>query len=63
MPGRQNVTESPPIVVAFTDRMTRIATMESATGQTLRNMAVGFAGHLPTVRAALARTLAELDAR
>lgn len=50
-------------VVAFTDRMTRIATMESATGQTLRNMAVGFAGHLPPVRAALARTLAELDAR
>ena len=43
--------------------MTRIATMESATGQTLRKMAVGFAGHLPPVRAALARTLAELDAR
>ena len=50
-------------VVTFTDRMTRIATMESATGHTLRNMAVGFAGHLPPVRAALARTLAELDAR
>ena len=50
-------------VVAFTDRMTRIATMESATGQLLQNMAVGFAGHLPPVRAALARTLAELDAR
>lgn len=50
-------------VVAFTDRMTRIATMESVTGQTLRNMAVGFASRLPPVRAALARTLAELDAR
>jgi hypothetical protein len=29
----------------------------------LRNIAVEFAGHIPPVRAALARTLAELDAR
>lgn len=50
-------------VVAFTDRMTRVATMKSATAQTLRNIAVAFVGHLPPVRAALARTLAEIDAR
>ena len=50
-------------VVALTDRMTRVATVKSATGQTLRNIAVSFAGHLPPVRSALARTLAELDAR
>jgi 2-polyprenyl-6-methoxyphenol hydroxylase-like FAD-dependent oxidoreductase len=50
-------------VVTLTDRMTRVATMKSPTGQTLRNIAVAFAGHLPPVRAALARTLAEIDAR
>ena len=50
-------------VVAMTHRMTRVATMTSPTGQTLRNIAVAFAGHLPPVRSALARTLAELDAR
>src|SRR6516225_3897114 len=50
-------------VVKLTDRMTRVATMKSPTGQALRNIAVAFAGHLPPVRAAVARTLAELDAR
>ena len=50
-------------VVTLTDRMTRVATMKSPTGQTLRNMAVAFAGHLPAVRAAVAKTLSELDAR
>lgn len=40
-------------VVALTDRMTRMATMKSATGQTLRNLAVAFGGRLPPVRAAL----------
>ena len=50
-------------VVAMTDRMTRLATMKSATGQTLRNIAVAFAGHLPPVRSALAKNLAELGAR
>jgi 2-polyprenyl-6-methoxyphenol hydroxylase-like FAD-dependent oxidoreductase len=50
-------------VVALTDRMTRMATMKSRAGQTLRNIAVAFLGHLPPVRAALAKTLAELDAR
>jgi 2-polyprenyl-6-methoxyphenol hydroxylase-like FAD-dependent oxidoreductase len=50
-------------VVTLTDRMTRVATMKSPTGQVLRNMAVAFAGHLPPVRAAVAKTLAELEAR
>ncbi|MGC2077589.1 MAG: hypothetical protein WA728_16460, partial [Xanthobacteraceae bacterium] len=50
-------------VVTLTDRMTRVATMKSPTGQALRNTAVAFAGHLPPVRAAVAKTLAELDAR
>ena len=50
-------------VVTLTDRMTRIATPKSPTGQALRNMAVAFVGYLPPVRAALARTLAELDTR
>jgi 2-polyprenyl-6-methoxyphenol hydroxylase-like FAD-dependent oxidoreductase len=50
-------------VVKLTDRMTRVATMKSPTGQALRNMAVAFAGHLPPVRAAIAETLSELDAR
>jgi 2-polyprenyl-6-methoxyphenol hydroxylase-like FAD-dependent oxidoreductase len=50
-------------VVATTDRITRVATMKSAAGQTLRNLAIAFAGHLPPVRAALARKLAEIDAR
>jgi 2-polyprenyl-6-methoxyphenol hydroxylase-like FAD-dependent oxidoreductase len=47
-------------VVALTDRMTRVATMKSPTGKALRNVAVMFAGHLPPVRAAVARTLAEI---
>jgi 2-polyprenyl-6-methoxyphenol hydroxylase-like FAD-dependent oxidoreductase len=50
-------------VVTLTDRMTRVATMKSRTGQVLRNTAVAFAGHLPPLRAAVAKTLAELDAR
>ena len=50
-------------VVTLTDRMTRAATIKSPTGQALRSMAVAFAGHLPPVRAAVAKTLAELDAR
>jgi 2-polyprenyl-6-methoxyphenol hydroxylase-like FAD-dependent oxidoreductase len=50
-------------VVAMTDRMTRIATMKSPTGQALRNVAVAFAGHLPLFKSALANTLAELEHR
>lgn len=50
-------------LVRFTDRMTRMATMKSATGKSVRNAAVALAGRLPAVRASLARRLAELDAR
>src|SRR5262249_26772490 len=50
-------------VVALTDRMPRLATMKSRTGKRLRNTAVTFAGHLSPVRTALAKTLAELNAR
>jgi 2-polyprenyl-6-methoxyphenol hydroxylase-like FAD-dependent oxidoreductase len=50
-------------VVATTDRMTRMATLKSGLGRSLRNVAFAFAGHLPPVRAALANTLAELEAR
>jgi 2-polyprenyl-6-methoxyphenol hydroxylase-like FAD-dependent oxidoreductase len=50
-------------VVALTDRMTRMATMKSSPAQALRNAAIAFAGHLPPVRAALARSLAELNTR
>ena len=49
-------------VVRMTDRLTRMATMKSKAGQQLRNVAVALAGHMPPVRAALARKLAELDA-
>ena len=42
-------------VIALTDRMTRVATMKSPTGQVLRNMAVAFFGHLPWGCAAVAR--------
>jgi 2-polyprenyl-6-methoxyphenol hydroxylase-like FAD-dependent oxidoreductase len=50
-------------VVALTDRMTWMATMKSRAAQAVRNLAVASAGRLPPVRAALARTLAELDTR
>jgi 2-polyprenyl-6-methoxyphenol hydroxylase-like FAD-dependent oxidoreductase len=50
-------------VVAMTDRMTKMATMRSPIGQSLRNAAVALLGHIPPVRAAAARRLAELDAR
>jgi 2-polyprenyl-6-methoxyphenol hydroxylase-like FAD-dependent oxidoreductase len=50
-------------VVTLTDRMTRVATMKSPTAQALRNMAVAFAGHLRPIRAAIAETLSELNAR
>jgi 2-polyprenyl-6-methoxyphenol hydroxylase-like FAD-dependent oxidoreductase len=50
-------------VVTLTDRMTRVATLKSPSGQVLRNMAVAFAGRFPPVRAAMAKTLSELNAR
>jgi 2-polyprenyl-6-methoxyphenol hydroxylase-like FAD-dependent oxidoreductase len=48
-------------VVAFTDRMTRMAMLESPLARALRNMAIGAAGHLPFVTQAIARKIAELD--
>lgn len=48
-------------IVAFTDRMTRMATINSGTGQTLRNAAISIAGHLPLLQAKLATKIAELD--
>lgn len=50
-------------VVSLTDRMTRMATMKSPLGQSLRNAAVAFLGHVPPLRASIARNLAELDNR
>ena len=50
-------------VVSMTDRLTRMATLKSPVGQSLRNAAVALLGHVPPVRAAVARRLAELDAR
>jgi 2-polyprenyl-6-methoxyphenol hydroxylase-like FAD-dependent oxidoreductase len=48
-------------VVAFTDRMTRVATLGSPAVRSLRNAAMRTAGHLPFLTHALARKLAELD--
>jgi 2-polyprenyl-6-methoxyphenol hydroxylase-like FAD-dependent oxidoreductase len=48
-------------VVSFTDRITRVATVKSGAGRILRNTIISSAGRLPTVRARLARRLAELD--
>jgi 2-polyprenyl-6-methoxyphenol hydroxylase-like FAD-dependent oxidoreductase len=50
-------------VVSMTHRMTAMATMKSPLGQSLRNAAIAFAGHIPPIRGAIARNLAELDAR
>jgi 2-polyprenyl-6-methoxyphenol hydroxylase-like FAD-dependent oxidoreductase len=49
-------------VVALTDRMTRMATLRSPAGRALRNVAIGFAGHIPSIARALARNVAELSA-
>jgi 2-polyprenyl-6-methoxyphenol hydroxylase-like FAD-dependent oxidoreductase len=48
-------------VVAFTDRMTRMATLGSPAARTVRNTAISVAGHLPFLTHALARKIAELD--
>jgi len=48
-------------VVATTDRLTRLATMKSGVGRSLRNAVIGIAGRLPPIQGALARKLAELD--
>jgi 2-polyprenyl-6-methoxyphenol hydroxylase-like FAD-dependent oxidoreductase len=48
-------------VVTLTDRMTRIATLRSPVSRALRNAALLFAGHVPRLTSALARSIAELD--
>jgi 2-polyprenyl-6-methoxyphenol hydroxylase-like FAD-dependent oxidoreductase len=48
-------------VVAFTDRMTRVATLGSPAARSVRNAVIRTAGHLPFLTHALARKLAELD--
>ncbi len=50
-------------VVETTDRMTRLATVKAPWAQSLRNAAVSFAGHLPPVRDAIARSLSEIALR
>jgi len=48
-------------VVSMTDRMTRAATINSRTGQAIRNAVVQLVGHVPAARKALAMTLSELS--
>lgn len=48
-------------VVGMTDRLTRMATLKSVVGRTVRNTLISFFGKLPPLEAALARKLAELD--
>ncbi len=48
-------------VVAFTDRMTRIATARSGAARAVRNIALPLLGHLPGFRTKLATELAELN--
>ncbi|MGW6726314.1 FAD-dependent oxidoreductase [Nocardia sp. NPDC055029] len=50
-------------VVAFTDRMTRMATLQSAPARTLRNTAMRLLTGIPAVRGKLAYQLAELGNR
>ncbi|WP_194833852.1 FAD-dependent monooxygenase [Nocardia sp. XZ_19_369] len=50
-------------VVAFTDRMTRMATLRPRPARTLRNLALSTLTRIPTVRTALAHRLAELPHR
>lgn len=50
-------------VVAMTDQMTRMATLQSHTAQTLRNVTLAIAGHIPMFREAMAGNLAELKNR
>ena len=49
-------------VVAFTDRMTRLATMKSGLSQAVRNTLISLVGHAPGVTGRLASRLAELEA-
>ena len=47
-------------VVAFTNRLTRIATVQSPRGRALRNAAIGFASRIPAMPRRLATELAGL---
>ena len=50
-------------VVAFADRMTRIATTHNAAVRGARNIALPLLGHIPAFRTRLATELAELNYR
>lgn len=50
-------------IVALTDRATKMATLHSPAGKSLRNVALGFAGHIEPFKRALARNIAELEDR
>ncbi len=50
-------------IVTLTDRATKMATLHSPAGQALRNVALGFAGHIEPFKRALARNIAELEGR
>lgn len=50
-------------VVAFTDRMTRMATLRSAPARTARNTALRLLTRIPAIRTGLAHRLAELTTR
>lgn len=50
-------------VVAFTDRMTRVATLRSRRARALRNAAIGMVGHIPAIPRAIATELAGLHNR
>ena len=47
-------------VVKMTDQMTRVATLTSPMGRRLRNLGLHLAGHVPTIRTAVAVRMAEL---
>jgi len=57
---RHQVAEA---VVRLTDRVTRVASLHAPSLRKLRNLAVAFAGHIPPLKRAVARRLAELDHR
>lgn len=50
-------------VVAFTDRMTRMATLRSPRARVIRNTVIGVLGHVPAFRRRIATELAELRYR
>jgi 2-polyprenyl-6-methoxyphenol hydroxylase-like FAD-dependent oxidoreductase len=50
-------------VVAFTDRLTRLATLRSSRARSVRNGVIGVIGRIPAVRRRLAMELAGLRNR